>query len=608
MTTAVAEAPASISAASTSEAAPTSNLDTEAGVLRVQSMSDIPLEGNVTVSLAQVDITRYKNYRTEAKELHIMELMGLLKEHGQLNSCVGAWQSNGTIALVAGFCRFEAMERIALESLLREYNKANGKDGPNDEGFISLGGLGFDSRKNRIKVREAGGDWTKKYDAALAGYNINFSTVIVENDADAALKNIASNAYEKPPLLDLCRQIEKLLQQPDITAKKVAKALKLNETTVSLHRKINACPEALRKLFAGDVSDLAKKPEEQQVVRDSLLTAVAEFERRLALEQDNPQSISYSHAREFAGSVMHKDQPMTLAGVAKALKDLVMMHDNGKLSEAATPDYTVFMAKLKEAKRIGKVVDAAVTAAAAPGQTPATAGAVANPASTAVGNISTLSAEQQAQFDAASHTAAPPAAAPVSTGNNAALTAPAATVPAAVTTTPTLAPQASKTPEELARQAEIDAANSAEFVGTSTASLLDAEGDVPVVAAAAEAPTDGQTRSKTTDAPVATKYRDAKPPEKIENMANRMLDYAGDVERSTPAEQAGYMLCSANLFNACGLLDAETAVNESFVNFMEGLNKYFSSLENTVKEARGEAVLREIQQLKPVFVRPVLAK
>lgn len=567
--------------------------------ITLDTKAEISREGNVTVSLKQVDPTRFKNYRQEAKEAHIMELMGLLKEHNQLNSCLGAWQKDGTIALVAGFCRFEAMLRLALTPLINEYNKFNNKQ-PGDEGYIAPGGFGFKSHENRLKVRQAGGEWTAKYDAALAGYNINFTTVIVEDEADAALMNIASNAYDKPPLMDLCRQIESLLKEGNITAKRVAKSLKMSETVVSLHRKINATPAHLRELFKGDLSELKKNPEEQQVLRDGLMTAVGELEKRLSLEQENPQSISYSHAREFAGAVISKE-PMTLAGTVKALRDLVVISDNGKLSDAATPDYTVFMAKLREAKRIGKAPEPTV----APGETPATAPAAAAPGATPLSDVSTLSAEQQAQFAQAGMAAAP-------------ITMPTPVVGAAVstgnpitTTTPTVVAPPALSPEDQARQAEIDASNS-EFVGTSTSALLEAEGDAGIdggvgIATAIAAPTDGQMSGKTKDAPVAAKYKNAKPPEKVEMFANQMLDFASDTERSTIFEQGGYLLASAQLFNACGLAEAEDKVNEVFVNFMEGGNKYLLALEDTVKQARGEATLREMQQMKPTFVRPSLS-
>lgn len=602
--TAVADAQVSTIIASNQPAAAVEK-EKISGTITLDTKAEIAREGNFTISLKQVDPTRYKNYRQDAKEAHIMELMGLLKEHGQLNTCLGAWQKDGTIALVAGFCRFEAMCRLALTPLINEYNKFNNKE-PADEGYIAPGGHGFKSHETRIKVREAGGDWTAKYDAALAGYNINFTTAIVEDETDAALMNIASNSYDKPPLIDLCRQIETLLNQ-GITGKRIAKALKMSETVVSLHRKINSTPAYLRKLFEGDISELAKKPEEQQLLRDSLMTAVGEFERRLSLEQDNPQSISYSHAREFAGAVANSKDPMTLRGIVKALKDLVLMSDGGKISEAATPDYTLFMAKLREAKRIGKEAPAE----AAPGGTPATTGAAAAAPVAASPDLSGLSAEQMAQFDQAGAAVAPvqlaTPAAVVSTGN------PTVTTPTVATTSPTVVPQPAPSPEEQARQAEIDASN-AEFVGTSTSSLLDAEGDLVgadgaggTIPVAIAAPTDGQTRSKTTDAPVLAKYKNAKPPEKVELLANRMLDYATDTERATVIEQGGYLLASAQLFNACGLEAAEASVNEVFVNFMEDGNKYLLALENMVKEARGEATLLEMQQLRPKFVRPTLA-
>lgn len=576
--------------------APVNTIDTKAGVLNAAAVNQIPLEGDYTVSLGKIDITKYKNYRQEAKEKHILELIGLLKEHGQLNSVLGAWQPDGTIALVAGFCRYEAMERMALEKVIDEYNHAHGHPKPTDEGYVPVGGLGFESRAARLKVREAGGDWLKKYDAALGAANIKVTTTIIEDAADAALKNIASNAYEKPPLMDLCKQIEILMQQPGITAKRVAKALKLNETTVSLHRKINECPKFLRELFAKDLSELAKKPEEQTIVRDTLLTAVAELERRLGLETENPQSISYSHAREFAGAVMHKE-PMSLAGVAKALKDLVCMGDNGKISEAGTPEYSVFKAKLNEAKRIGK--EPVPAPAAAPAAAPAIPTA----------DLSSLSKEQLEQFDkaaAAQSVPHPAPAAPVSTGNSpapvAAAPAPASPLP---TSTPTVVSAPAMSPAELAKQAEIEAANS-EFVGTSTDALLDAEGDAAPIGETLAVDV-GQTNKKVTDAPVLSKYK-PKPPEKIENAANRMLDYASDTERATPIEQAGYLLASSQLFTMVGMDEASMAVNEAYVNFVEGTNKYLLLLENHVKEKSGEAVLKEIQATRPVYARPQLAK
>lgn len=163
------------------------------------------------------------------------------------------------------------------------------------------------------------------------------------------------------------------------------------------------------------------------------------------------------------------------------------------------------------------------------------------------------------------------------------------------------------TPAELAKQAEIEAANS-EFVGTSTDALLDAEGDVaPIGETLATAADAGQTSKKLTDAPVASKYK-PKPPEKIENAANRMLDYASDTERATPIDQASYLLAAAQLFSMVGMDEAQMAANESYVNFVEGLNKYLGLLEAHVKDKSGEAVLKEIQASKPQFVRPQLVK
>jgi hypothetical protein len=576
----------------------------------VQISQEIPAEGTVTVTLAQIDVTRFKNYRKQATETHLMDLFGKIKEHKQLTPVIGAWLPNGKIGLIAGFCRYEAMERLAMEKLVREYNQANGKEA-GQEGYISLGGAGFNSRLEREKILLAGGEWKAKYEAALKGYNILVRTIVVDDDADAALKNVVENTYDKPPLADLCDRIEDLLTHPEITQKRVARALKMSEPAVSQHRKIHACPEFMRKKFAGDLSELAKKPEDQVVIRQQLLTAVAEFERRLSLDPENGQSISFSHAREFSGAIMHTKEEMTVAGIAKALKDLVVMQDNGTLSTHNTPEYGVFMAKLRDAKRLGKKGEEEPAAAgAAAGATPTTP-AAGTAAPVATHDLSSLSQETAARFDKAGENLHPA----VSTGNQpaapAATTAP--TTPLAATQTPVVSKQPTLSPEDQARQAEIEASNAAadspasdrmdELTGPSTESLIAAEGvDTPVAA-----PTDGQMKGKTTDAPVASKYR-PKAPEKIEQAANRMLDYASDEQRATPIDQAGYLLASTQLFNAVGMEDAERAVNEAFVNFNEGLNKYLEALTNSVKEAKGEVVLKEIQALMPKFVRPSLAK
>ena len=268
---------------------------------------EIPLEGTYTANLMMVDAQVFPNYRKTLTEEHALQLFKEIKEHGQLTPCSGSWvktkvkklASDGKeveveesrIGIWSGFCRFEVMQRIALEKLVKEYNAANGKESPSDEGYIVLGGFGFDSEKNRRKIWEAGGEWREKYEAALRSYPINFFTKPVENQADAALKGISANTMDKPPLRDLCEKIEALMadKASGITQKKIARALAMSEGAVSQHRTIYAVGAYMRDMFTkGSMEELAlKKPDEQQVMRDTLLTAVNEFERRISLPENH---------------------------------------------------------------------------------------------------------------------------------------------------------------------------------------------------------------------------------------------------------------------------------------------------------------------------------
>jgi transcriptional regulator with XRE-family HTH domain len=579
-------------------------MSTDSAVVERVVQQTIPAEGQVTVSLLDVDDKRFPNYRKRADETHLNQLFKEIKEHGQLTPLGGTWNADGkTIGIWSGFCRLEVRRRIALEKVVKEYNEFNKKQA-GDEGYIALGGLGFDSHKEREKIREAGGEWKEKYENALRAQQVEFKTTPVENDADAALKGISANTMDKPPLLDLCERIESLCQAEGITAKKVAKALGMSEPQLSHHRKISATPGYLRELFKGDLASLGfAKKEDAEMERQVLVTAVDEFEKRLGSRKEDPTAISFSHAREFANAVQNAKEPMPLAGVAKVLKFLTRMSDSGKPTGDATPDWDVFRAKLSDAKRIGKtdeVKDAAVPAAAA---APAAGAAPAATTPVAVG-VNTLSKEQQAEFDKAAAAASTPA--PVSTGNT------AATAP--VTTTPTVGATPALSAEDQAKVAEIEAANAGgditeesldDLMGPSTEDLLAEDGTAAPIVPGSEKDESGKMRTKSTDAVVSDKYK-MKAPERIEGLASRMLDNCAD-PRATMVDIAGYIQSAIWLYECVGMTAAIEACNELYVKYSEGANRYVASLEAAVKEARGEAVLVDLQQQKPKFERPKLS-
>lgn len=573
---------------------------------------EVPTEGMVTISLLEVDDTMFKNYRKRANEEHIVQLYREIKQHGQLTPCGGSYNEDGSkIGIWSGFCRLEALHRKALEKLVKEYNEANGKNST-DDGFIKLGNDGFASRKEREKIRQAGGEWQQKYDEALGAQMINFSVKPVENQTDAALKGISANTQDKPPLLDLIEKIEELCQEKEITAKKVATALGMSEGFLSSHRKIFASIPYLRELFkeGADLSALGfVKKEETEAERQTLITATNEYERRLGLTKDSPQAISFSHAREFANAVENKKEPMHLKGVARILKFLVQIDDNGKPTNRATPDWDIFRAKLSDARKTGKVegeiaVASEAASAVSTGKTTA-AGSVAGP----IADINTLSKEQMDEIDKAA--AAQPGHSAVAQSS-----------PAVAGKVPALSA------EDQAKMAEVEAAN-AGTVGTGSLSDEDLDGlmeptdgelqteellagvDEEVIVGGAQVPAtekvvDGAQRTKGgVDTTPESRYK-VKPPEKIEQSINRVLDMCMD-ERATFIDQAGYVQSCLWMAGDIGLQDVQNKLQELYVTFGEKANRYVTALENAVKEARGEAVFAELQQMKPKFERPSLA-
>lgn len=574
----------------------------------------IPAEGQVSVPLDQVDDTMFPNYRKNVDEDHINQLSKEIKEHGQLTPCGGSWSKDGSkIGIWSGFCRLEAMRRLATEKVVKEYNEAMGKKS-GDDGYIPPGGLGFDNHKLREQIRQVGGEWAAKYEAALKAYKIDFKTIPVEDDVDAALKGISANTMDKPPLMDLCQRIDDLcnteINGAKVTAKRIAGALKMTEAQISHHRKIYATANYLRETLVGttekpvDLTALGLKPEEAEAERQSLATAIGEWERRLRLRKDNPQAISFSHAREFSNAVQNKQEPMTLAGIARLLRFLVSLSSTGKPSTDATPDWTVFNNRLRDFRKLGKAAEEPAPAAGA-----TAAPAAAAPAAAAGVDTSTLSADQKAQF-AAAGAAAAVATAPAQS---------AAQPPA--TTAPVVAQCPALSAEDQAKMAEVNAANDVPVntlddlvkPAETTDELLagtPAAATTPPPAGQPAGPTDGQMKSKTVEGGPESVYK-VKPPEKIESLANRMLDHLDNTDpeaNATFIDQLGYLLSSVQLFGVIGMDDPVNILQEIYVNQSEAANSYIAKLEATVKECKGDEFLADVRKLRPQFTRPKLTK
>lgn len=605
-------------------ASKTANGDT---IVRTESV-EIPTEGQVTVSLSQVDTSTFPNYRQEVDEEEIHDLFKSIKEHGQLEDCAGSFNADGSqVCMWSGGRRFEAMQRIALEKLVREYNEANGKQST-DEGFIPLGGFGFESRLNREKILQAGGDWAVKYKAALDAAQIRFFVSPVEDETDALCKSIEANKHVKPSIKDTCNLIAKLIDSGKYNGKQIAKKLNLSEAAVTTHKKVAGFADYLRELFkeGADLSGLGlEKPEDIESERQTLLTAIGEWERRIAIAKENEKrghlAIGKSVAQEFVDAVDNKKEPMHIRGVANLLKFVTQVGDNGKPTLNPTPQIPQFRPKLADARKVGKFVEPATTT------TPATEGkadgtapttSATAPVSNAV-DINTLSKEQQAEFDKAAN----------------AITG-AAQVSQAGTATPATGPaqRPALSAEDQAKVAEVNAANDGGLVdgevndnaGLDDESLddlmptdaqlqaeADAAGDAgdgtPVGGAtlpsAEKVVTDGQLRNKAADGAAVSPYS-VKPPEKIEQLIKLVLD-GGTQETATFIDQAGYIQSALWMAGNIGLEKPNKILRDYYVIFGEQANAYVQALEQTIKDKLGDAVLAELTQLKPKYERPNLA-
>lgn len=569
----------------------------------------VPTKGQFTVSLLQVNNKRYPNYRKTLREEHARELMISIKADGQLQSCGGSWNADASmIDLWGGFSRYEVMQRIALEKLVKEYNESI-KQQAGDPNYIPLGGAGFGSQAIREKIREVSPEWKAKYDAALASYKIKFDVEPVEDDNDAAMKAVATNIYDKPPLADLCAQVEALCSREGVTAGKVAKSLGTSDGMISHYRKINRLPSLMAKMF--EEADYAKElgiadPVKKEAEKAILLMAVGEFVRRLSLEQNDPCSISFSHARELANSVENKKEPMTVAGVARILKILVRVNTVGKLSGNATPEWDDFRTQLNDARKVGKLDAEAAAAAAAP----------AAPAAAPAVNLSTLSKDQQDAIDKAAAVATAPAA--------------AAAAPAATVVTPNAPPATPLSAEEQAKQDALKAANVGDVAATPAAAgttgteeaedvdldsmmptdealnKLAGEGDEGIAPVAAPV---GQLASKPKDAPENSRYK-VKSPEKIERVARDFVDAAGSgAENITVFDQCAFLFGAVQMFDSLGM-DAESETcNEAYANFAEHAVAYIGALEEFLKKSNeSDAVKAPILAQRPVWVNPFAAK
>lgn len=632
---------------------------------------EIAREGLVTVPLSDIDPTWIKNYRTQIATDKIVGYRNGAETSGQLTSVTGVWSADGKkVYLAAGFCRLEFLEELALKKVVREFNDHFGFE-KGDEGFISLEGLTYKkvsesekeveeeftegegeaavkkvrlvkkmvgkfapvdddldtiSRRNhRRKIREQGAEWATKFDNALKMATIHVTTKDV-GDPDSEdgkqkgeMINIAENDQRtNPSQWDTICRVEKFMSM-GYKPKNVAEITGRSASSITHIRKVYSLPEFIKINWTDDAlvaafkltgdEDAMKRQKELLVAtRDNCL---AEYVRRLRLPEGEEQVLKFSAAKEFAANLQATQEgtePLPIKQALPLFQELVGVGKDGKPNNASALEYGVFMAKLRDAKRIAKMPEAeqqaAAVAAASGVTTPLVHGSPADPTT-----VEGLAALQQ---------------------HAAGLVTAAATPAAPVTGTPAKA-EATR-PEDAAAQAEIKAANAgvvgAEEPGlaTETEANEDAEfekmlqeesataaGADPLAVAAAGAtpatseasgtvkPADGQMRSKTTDA-VVSRYK-VKPAESLEKQAYARLKDAAE-DGANLFDVSGNLIVAAEILSAIGMDTESGAINKAYVPFDDAARNYLDKLEEVVAKL-SDAERLAIQAMKPKYVPAV---
>lgn len=642
---------------------------------------EIAREGLVTVPLSDMDPTWIKNYRTQIATEKIVGYRNGAEESGQLTSVTGVWSADGKkVYLCAGFCRLEFLEELALKKVVKEYNDHFGFE-KGDEGFISLEGLTYKKvsehekeveeeftevegeaavkkvrlvkkmvgkfapvdddldtitrRNHRMKIREQGAEWATKFDNALKMATIHVTTKdLGDPDSDDAKQrgemiNIEENDLRtNPSQWDTICRVEKFMAMGK-KAKLVAEQTGRSASSITHIRKVYSLPEFIKLNWTDDAlvaafkltgdADAVKRQTELLVAtRDNCL---AEYVRRLKLPEGEEQVLKFSAAKEFAANLQATQEgtePLPIKQALPLFQELVGVGKDGKPNNAGALEYGVFMAKLRDAKRIAKMPEAeqqaAAVAAASGVTTPLVHGSPADP--TTVEGLAALQQHAAGLVAGGVAGAAPPAV------NGTAGTA------CTTGTTGTPAKAEATRPEDAAAQAEIKAANAGTAASTEPGLATDAEvnddaefekmlqqesaenaaaaGADPLAVAAAGAtpatpeakPADGQMRSKTTEA-VVSRYK-VKAPESLEKQAYARLKDAAEYGANL-FDVSGCLIAAAELLAAVGMDKESGEINKAYVPFDDAARNYLDKLEEVVAKLP-DAERLAIQAMKPKYV------
>lgn len=560
----------------------------------------------VNAALSSLDLYRYPNGRTIIDDSDIQTLVNSISTKGLIQNPSGMRQPNGSIGISCGFSRLEAMQRIALKPVFDEYNKTNGF-APDNPLYLALNGNNFenrlehtksyrasslDMRKGREKIRERGPEWSAKYDAALASFEVPVGLFTYESDKEAMLHNATENNNRTNlTLLDKMRQYE-TLRGMEFTQGEIAAAMKFKTPAMASHfqRVVGVVPTLQKLAVKADGTEDGR-----------FMVCINEIQRRIALAEDNPEFITFRALREFSNNCFPKDQDKQPKPeiILQILADLSRVNPTKwEATDENTLECSVFESKMKDTIKLSLAPPAPPAAAVQATTTDVQAPVAAQPPGTVMPLPSPTAAVAPATVSSA-------------------IAGTAGVIPtAAATAAPS--PASLATPDDLAMaQAMAFASNATGPTDINATTDLDGvdvsmDGDDAEFAEAAIAAASGQqvaaapgeksavTKTKTVDTVVSSKYNPLSP-DKVERYAQATLsNLVGDAgANATPFDVASMMAMALAYYTAAGMDKEASVISNAHMVYSENLEKWIVAVEKAITDYAPAEIAASVRKMKP---------
>jgi len=307
------------------------------------------------LSLHDLSNKIFKNTRPEASADHISNIANTLgdnKHNEQLvaiNAAVATIDGANFIGIYAGFTRFEAMQRLALEGVINAWNEEN-KISPDSANYIHpFPDCGYEAQQQREVILQAGGRWAERYNEALKVYPVKVELSPSISDLNAFKKSfIENNARQNAPAWATADNLQRLKTSFSVSWKDIASMLGLKQATVSQYNAMYAVPDAMKEMYSEDKEMLKLGDADEKVMQ----VCIDEYVRRASLPVNDPCAINLSHGRIFGQLLSgRKNNGVNFKDAMKLIRDLCRVSEDGKIQpKAESANYTVFSQLVDNAK------------------------------------------------------------------------------------------------------------------------------------------------------------------------------------------------------------------------------------------------------------------